>query len=314
MSATTKTDNEIATSTTPEVSIPVARIPDTSAPVPAPKKSLKDRMNKMSAAPEKPKAVAGKKPEYDAPKEAVDALARFIPADIIATVAQKRADNAKAEASVIMFKAFVKALFASKVVPGNPKVIIRDGAGQPDMSCIYMVQDRFAPGNMKLPEFKVDDSDETITASIVDTLVEAGVDRDSASTLVANEVSSAKRRGLRSLNELVEGSFGKDKQWVEATVKEQAVAEKLMDFLDTLTPEEQAIIRRDETKIAVKPQFLSRASNYAQSEKGLAAILQIFVPTNSVSHAALGLSDDEATKILKLQQAANEIIGSVQVK
>lgn len=310
----TETNEIVTTNAGPEVSIPVARVPDTTAPAPAPKKSLKDRMNKMSAAPEKPKAVAGKKPEYDAPAEAVAALSRFIPADIIATVAQKRADNAKAEASAVMFDAFIKALWASKVVPGNPKVVIRDDAGQPDMSAIYMVQDRFAAGNMKLPEFKVDTDDETISASIVDTLVDAGLGRDKATALVANEVSSAKKRGLRSLNELVEGSFGKDKQWVEASAAEQAVAEKLMDFLDTLTDAEQAIIRRDETKIAVKPQFLARASNYAESEKGLAAILKIFVPTNFVSHAALGLSDDEATKILKLQQAANEIIGAVQVK
>jgi len=308
---TTATENEVKTIETPAPSIPAARLPDEAAP---PKKNLKDRMKGMKAAPVEKKATDEKKPTYDAPPEAVDALRRFIPADTIRAIAEKRAENAKDEASEIMFKAFCTSLWKNKAVPSNPKVVVRDEQGQPDMSAIFIVQDRFTPNNMKLPEIKVDMEEEDVVAKIVATLVEAGVEKDDAEKLVANEIETSKRRNIRSLNELALGHMNKEKQWVDATAKEQAVAEKLMDFLDTLDPQEQEIIRRDEMKVTVKPQFLTKVCQYAHAGEQVAAILRIFGPVNFVSHAAIGLSDDEATKILKLQQAANEIIGSVQVK
>lgn len=318
---TTATENEVQTPATtgPAPSIPAARIDADAGP--AKKPSLKDRMKKMSAAPEAKKPAANKRPEYDAPQEAVDALARFIPADNIRAIAEKRAENAKTEVAEIMLKAFVAALWKNKVVPSNPKIIVRDGVGQPDMSAIFQVQDRFTPNNMKLPEIKPDMEEEQVVDLIVGALVDAGVEEDYAKKFVADEVSTAKRRNIRSLNELAEGHFGQDKQWVDATPAEQAVAEKLMDFLDTLSFEEQAIIRRDETKVSVKKDMLTRVCNYTRFDKDdprgegqVAAILKVFGPVNFPSHATLGLSDDEATKISKLQQAANEIIGSVQVK
>ncbi len=318
---TTTEQTEVQTDAAPAPSIPLARVPGTDAAAPAAKPSLKDRMKKMSAAPKVEKVAASKRPEYDAPKEAVEALQRFIPADTVRAIAEKRAENAKVEASEIMFKAFVAALWKHKVVPSNPKIIVRDGAGQPDMSAIFQVQDRFTPNNMKLPEYKADAEEEEVIDLVVTALTDAGVEEAQAKKLVAAEVQTSKRRNIRSLNDLAEGRYGQDKQWVDASPAEQAVAEKLMDFLDTLTEAEQAIIRRDEMKVTVKKDFLTRVCQYTRFDKDdprgeaqVGSILKIFGPVNFVSHAQLGLSDDEAGKIAKLQQAANEMIGSVQVR
>jgi hypothetical protein len=319
MSVTTETVTDATATTTATPSIPLARIPGDQ---PAAKKpSLKDRMKGMKAAPETKKPAASKRPEYDAPQDAVEAVRRFVPANLISTVAEKRAENAKTEISEVMMRAFVSALWKNKVVPSNPKIVVRDDNDQPEMSVIFQVQDRFSPNNMKLPEIKQDMEDEQIVDLIVSALIDAGVEPAFAAKFVTDEVTTAKRRNIRSLNELAEGHFGADKQWVDASEAEQAVAEKLMDFLDTLSPEEQAIIRRDETKVTVKKDMLTRVCSYTRFDKDdprgeaqVAAFLKVFVPVNFPSHAALGLSDDEATKIAKLKQAADDIIGSVQVK
>ncbi len=306
----TATENEIAT---PTPSIPLARIPAEDSK-PDSKLSAKDRMKGLSVAPKVPKAAAATRPTYDAPKEAVDALRRFIPAKAIWSIAEKRASNAESEASEILFKSFCEALWKSKVVPANPKVLIKDEKDQPEMSAIFQVQDKFSPGNMKLPEIKVEMEEEKIVSLIVNALVEAGAEKADAEKLVLDEIETSKRRNIRSLNDLAIGHYEQDKRWVEATPEEQVVAGKMMDWLDTLTPEEQALVRRDEIKVTVKKDFLTRVCNYAHGVEQLRGILQIFGPTNFVSHAALGLSDDEATRIKKLQQAADEMIGSVQAK
>lgn len=299
----------------PAISIPAARIPDSKPAVPAdPKTSLKDRMKKMTAAPKATKPAAAKRPEYDAPAEAVEAIRRFIPADTIRKIAEKRAENANAEASEILFKAFCAALWKNKAVPSNPKIIVRDKNDNPEMSAIFQVQDRFSSNGMKVPEIKPDMEEEDAVEVIVSTLVEAGLSRPDAEKFVAAEVETTKKRNIRSLNELAIGHYGADKQWVDATAEEQAVAGKLMDFLDTLTPDEQAVIRRDEMRIAMKKDTLARVCQYVHSATQVEAILKVFVPVNFISHSTLGINDDEATKITKLQDAANEMIGSVEVK
>ena len=290
-------------------SIPAARLPD-EEPV---KPNLKDRMSRLKAAPSISKPVTVNRPQYDAPLAAIEALSRFIPADNIRKIAEKRASNANDEASEILFKAFCESLWKHKIVPSNPKMIILDGANQPDMSAIYQVQDRFTPSNMKLPEFTNDTTEEDIFEGVVDALANAGIEDVDARKLVTAEVETSKRRNIRSLNELALGHFDPQKQWVEATQAEQSVAEKLMDFLDTLSAEEQSLIRRDETKVTLKAQFLTRVCNYAHHPLQVEAILTIFSPVNFISHAVLGLSDNESTKILKLQQAASEMIGNIRV-
>jgi len=319
--STIKTD-EVQTATDVVPSIPAIRLPGAADPAPAPasRVSTKDRLKGMKKAPAVKTEVA-KRPEYEAPKEAVEALARFIPADIIRKTAEKRADNSNTEVSEVMLRAFCAALWKNKVVPSNPKIIVRDGAGQPDMSAIFQVQDRFSKDNMKIPSVSNDAEEEDVVAGIVAALVEAGVEEEYAAKLVSNEIETQKRRNIRSLNELALGHYGQDKQWVEATASEVEVANKLMDFLDTLSEEEQAIIRRDEMRVTVKKDFLTRVCQYTRFEKDdprgeaqVRAILTIFEPTNFVSHAQIGLSDDEQTKVVRLQQAANELIGSTQIK
>jgi hypothetical protein len=314
MSTTTdpKTQVQTTADAIPAISIPGAVLPGTTPP--AAKPNLKDRMKGLKSAPKTDKPAASKRPEYDAPKEAVEAIRRFIPADTIRKIAEKRAENANAEASEILFKAFCAALWKNKAVPANPKVVVRDGNDQPEMSAIFQVQDRFSPNAMKLPEIKPEMEEEDAVAVIIATLVEAGLEKADAEKFVAAEVETTKKRNIRSLNELALGHYGADKQWVEASPEEQSVAAKLMDFLDTLTDAEQALIRRDEMRISVKKDTLARVCQYAHCAPQVEAILKVFQPVNFISHSVLGIAEDEATKIKKLQDAANEMIGSVEVK
>lgn len=315
MTTELKTGIEKATEAT--VSIPAARLPTPADAIPAEqtptKVSLKDRLKGMKAAPTAKKPPASKRPEYEAPREAVEALSRFIPASLIRKIAEKRAENADAEVSEIMMAAFCEALWRNKVVPANPKIIVKDG-DVADMSAIFQVQDRFTANNMAIPPVKPDAEEEDVVEAVVAALTDAGLEEADARRLVEAEINCQKRRGIRTLNELIDGHFGADKQWVDATPQEQKVAEKLMDFLESLSEEEQAIIRRDEVKVQVKKDFLTRVPQYAHCAAQVQAILKIFAPVHFVSHAEIGLQDDEATKVKRLQQAAGEMIGSAEIK
>lgn len=284
---------------------------ETNPPIPEVKKpSLSDRLKGLKAAPAAKAPAAAKRPEVIPPKEALDALKRFIPADIIRKAAEKRADNANKEVSEIMLGAFADAMWKNKAVPSNPKMIVTDADNIADMSAIFQVQDRFPSNNIAMQSVAPDANDDDVMDALVDTLAEAGLRKTDARNLVDNEVNCSKRHTIRPLNELISGRFGADKQWVDATPQEQAVAEKLLDFLDTLSLEEQSMIRRDDIKVTMKKDFLARVSQYVHHESQVRAVLAVFKPVHFLSHAAVGLNQTETQKVERLKDAAAEIIGS----
>ena len=282
-------------------SIPAARLPEETVPEPNTKNRLKDRLKNLKTVPES-KSTIVKRSSYEVPATAIPAIKDFIASDVLRRSAEKYAARTADEAIKILFKAFCEALWNNKdSVPANPKINIPDEM----MSAIFQVHDRFPPNGMKLPDISPRMEEEEINEKIVSILIDAGVEADDAQNLVANEIKASKQHNIRSLNELVEGHYNNEKQWVNATPEEQSVADKLLDFIDTLTEEEQNLIRRDVTTVKVKSQFLSRVHQYAHHPAQVESILNVFTPVNFLANSTI----DETTKVKKLQQIVDKITG-----
>jgi len=275
---------------------------------------LFDSLGEDGATTVKETGKKGDRPDVPIPPAVVEAYKRFIGAAVLREIVGKRAELSEAEVDRAVFDLWVEALFKNGTQPANSSLKLdKEGApGRKDLEALFQVQDKFTKNNIHLPE---PNPGETLQAATVRLLVEMGLPQDKAEAFVTKEVDMKPTKGLKSFNELKFGHYEGEgrKQWVDATPAEQAVADKLMQFVASLPPEERKLVLVTQPKVDVKKGAIGRIPAYCSSLAHVRAIFKVFEPVHFVSKAKLGISDTPAERVERLSEIAKEIIGTSDV-
>lgn len=298
--ATKKSTSAPATSATPAVNtptIPAAVRPAAPAAKPSGASLLAGLTGKAKTA--KPKAAAKERPSLPLTAEQQETYGDFAAVKQLYDVFEARLKSIKGELEPELFEAWLTTFWKNRSVPSNP-ALQASVDGKVDAEGIYIVQERF---KTQIPD------NEDPTGSVAELLKKLGLDDQKAEDLVANEVDFSPQIGLKAFNELVSGHY-EDKQFVEASAAEQAVGQKILEFVQNqLTEDEQALVLQNTPKTVIKKGFLARAVNYASTQEQLAAIFKVFVPVNYPKGAKFGVSDSPVERTSRLLDKANEVLG-----
>jgi len=254
----------------------------------------------------KPAAAKAKERPVLALSDEVKALyAEYAPAKELWDVLDARLKSLKGELNPELFTAWVALMWQKKTLPSNPNIEVKNENDVLDCKGMFIVQERI---KVQIP----DNNDPT--GSVVELLVKSGVGQAEAEELVNEEIDFTPQTGLRPFNELVSGHYEAEREFVEATAAEQAVGQKLLEFVtNNLSPEEQALVLLNTPKTVVKKGFLTRVCKYAHTQEQLAAILQVLVPVVQNKGAKFGVSDTPVTKTQRLVEYTGTIIGAAPV-
>jgi hypothetical protein len=287
---TAKTTKTTKTTNDPTVSTPVVR--DTSAA------SL---LGALTGKATSKKATKPERPEVQLSEYAEQLFSEFAPAKELADIFTERAENIKSQLTEEVFEEYVGAMWTGKSQPTNPALKSRNSDGRVDCEGIFIVQEKI---KVQVPD-PSDPSESTIAL-----LVKSGVSEAVACKLVENEIDFTPQVGLRPFNELVSGHY-EERAFIESSAAEQAVAQKILEFVtNELTEEEQQIVLRNEPKTVVKKGFLERVATYVGSENELKSVFRVLQPVNYPKGAKFAVGDTPVGKTNRLIGKASEILGS----
>ena len=239
-----------------------------------------------------------------------NAFKRWIEASNVFTLVESRKDNMAQEVSDYCVGAICEWMQEHKSFPGNPKLELKNEKNEPDISAIFQMQDRYT--------IKKNDDGETTPEMIVSSLIDVGVPSQIAEQIVKEELTFTSITGSRPLNELLEGHFNKERQFVEATDLEKSAGNKLAKFLlceeinkdiVPLTDEEREVTIRTTSKIVVKKEFIKRVHMYAKTVDEIKAVFKVITPVSFPSHPKFGINDVPPVRLSRLVRAAADIVG-----
>lgn len=297
MAKATKTKVTETTQADPGISIPSI------VPTPAAKKSgasllaalaskTKPVENKTPSSKERPTLVLEQSTqevfnEFAAVKELYDIL-------------EAKMSAIKDELNAELFTSWTTMLWNNKNVPENPgiKVKIDDNISEG----MFVVQERI---KLQIPD-KADPA-----GSIIKLLVDLNWKEEDATKLVESEVDFTPQMALRPFNELVEGHY-ENKQMIPATEAEQAVGQKVLEFVMSLSPEEQELILINTPKTVIKKNFLARICSYAHSFEQVAALFKVFTPVIQNRGAKYAVNATPVNRVQLLCQKVEQLIGSAE--
>ncbi len=244
------------------------------------------------------------RPTVDVPRDALISFKRLVGAHSILEVAKSRQDAEESIVNEIMLDSFINSLWLNGFVPTNPKLLVEKN-DRPDMTGIFQVQQRY--------KVTIDKGDNTPKDRLIEALQASGLNEENAQRLVENEVDAEPIILLRPFNELVNGHY-EQKEFVPATEKEQAVGQKLLNFVMgnesiPLSDEEKDLVVRREDRFKVKDGFLQRLKTYCNSKAELSGVLHVIVPVHFVSHMKFGISDTPETRQTRLVDEAAKLLG-----
>ncbi len=260
------------------------------------------------------KPAAKERNSLSLPKEVEDSLVKWVEAKLLADVVGARLENTAEEVKEAALDMMLDHLWDHNSLPGNPSLKLPNAKGQPDLEAIYILQKKF---KVRVP-FVEDEAPEDTAIRI---LMDVGLSKDNAESLVENELDMTPQTGTRPLNELVEGHYGENKEWIEASPVEQEAGRKLLAFLtadadeasevtvEALTDDERDAIIRKSNKVVVRAGFYERVKNYVTTRDQLGAVFTILQPVHYPSRAKLGISDTPERKNARLVEAAADILG-----
>jgi hypothetical protein len=290
------------TETENKINIPVA-IRDEE--VKAKPKSAADMLAALSG---KAKPAAKKADKKDRPVMALspdgqDLYRRFVPAKQLLDVAKAEVDAVTGELNIELQESWQATLWANKSLPTNPAIEVFDENQRLDCSGMYVVQERF--------KLQIPDNDNP-TESVTKLLVDLGVDSNKAEQLVENEVDFTPQTGLRPFGELVNGHYDSERQFVESSAAEKAVGQKILEFVMSLSTDEQALVLQNTPKTVVKKGFLQRVAGYANNQGQLASIFKVFIPVVQNRSAKFAVSDSQLERANRLVEYAKQLLGKTK--
>lgn len=281
---TTKTDADLAVST------PVVRTT-----------SAASLLGALSGKATAKKASKPERPEVQLSEHAEQLFSEFAPAKELADIFTERAENIKGQLIDEVFEQYVGAMWTGKSQPTNPSLKSRNVDGRVDCEGIYIVQEKI--------KVQVPDPNEPAESTIA-LLFKSGVSEPAARKLVESEIDFTPQVGLRPFTELVSGHY-EERAFVEATAAEQAVAQKILEFVtNELTEEEKELVLVNQPKTVVKKGFLERVVTYVGSENELKSVFKVLQPVNYPKGAKFAVSDTPVGKTNRLIGKASEILGT----
>lgn len=292
----------MATKTTKKNATTDASAPVVSTPVVKTKPSAADMLGALTGGKVKAKKPAKpERPEVELSEYAQELFADLAPATELANIFQSHADNAKGQFNSEVFDEYTKTMWANRSQPTNPALKVRNDAGQVDCEGIMIVQEKI--------KIQIPDAEDPIE-STVDLMVKSGVTETVARSLVENEVDFTPTIGLRPFTELMNGHY-EERQLIDATAAEKAVAEKILAFVtNDLSEEERDLVIRNDAGTVVKQGFLQRVATYATSEAELKAIFKVMTPVHYPKGVKFAVSDTPVNKTNRLISKASEILGT----
>lgn len=287
---------------------PMATSKKSSAPKTTNAKNILAEIGALAAP--KPAAKSAQKWALPLTDEANAIGHRWAGAKIVSDTAKARLEQAKDAFCEYAVDVLVEKLHETGTRPSNPSVTLtKDGA--PDHTFLFLLQDRFSVNLPAVPEGG------DAVESAVGVFEGLGLHPEDARNLVENELDFSPVVGIRPLTELLNGSFGENREFIPASPAEVTAGEKLAALLawtgegrpQPLTNEEKAIVVSRDNRTAVKAGFFDRVTGYCRSKEQLTAVLKVLKPVAYPSHLKWAPSDSATDQTQRKIAAASELLG-----
>jgi hypothetical protein len=254
--------------------------------------SLLDKLVKAKTPP-KVKAKTPDKPV----KVLGDELGAWVASATIFDVIEARKGVEAGPINARLLAEFTEQLFNQGFQPVNPRVVTERGS-EVDHQANWTVQAKF-----KLPKTSLE-----LKANLHKVL--------GSDDLFDNEIDCTPLTTLRPFNELVLGHYeGKD--FVPATPQEEAVATKLLQFVQgvkavPLTDAERDLVLVHQDQMKVKPGFFDRVRGYCKTVDELRGVFGVITPVHFLSHAKFAVSDNPQERHDRLVEAVGTFLGEAE--
>ena len=271
------------------------------------------------AAPSVPKAAAAKGPKWELPltPEAEQLAGRWANGKIILDPLTKRVERDRNEFNGYALGVVLQKLWDSKDRPSNPIVRVHKADGEVDHEFQWLFTDSFS---LEFP--KLENGDD-VRQKYIDTIVDLGFHENEATQLVDNEFDFNPVVGFKSLTELLHGSYGEGREFIEATAEQKAAGEKLSALVTwdgkgkappALTEAERRLVLEHSPNAKLRAGFLSRVCTYCRSFDQLKALFTVIKPKVYPAHLNYAIADNGVEQARRKIEAATEVVGSLPTR
>lgn len=289
------------------------------------KLSAKDLLSSLTAGKKPTKKVnaAATRPDLELSPELETAFERFAGAHALLDLVEARETQEKEFLNDGCFQMWTERLWKAKNRPANPELKIEKD-GKVDIQGIYQVQERYTFNSPPVPEDKT--LEEVVIENFANLFAATGMSADDANAAAANLVTSEltlSPKPIIDLDRLVNGHMegeGKNKNFVEASATEQAIASKLIRMIKArtakdlaavgcFTDEEEEALVEYKGQMVVKKGFLQRVCTYVNSLEQLRMVFSIIKPVKFPQAKKFADADSQDEKNRRLLGVACDILG-----
>ena len=146
-----------------------------------------------------------------------------------------------------------------------------------------------------------------------------GLHPTEAEKLVDNELDFNPITSLKSLTELMDGTYGAGREWIESTEESKQAGKKLAALImwqegqpapEPLSIQEKSMILDRSPGMVVKAGFYSRVAGYCTTVDQLMGIFSIIQPIAYPVYEKFAIEDSQMEKMNRMVDAAADILGS----
>jgi hypothetical protein len=271
------------------------------------------------ASPTAPKSVSTKGPKWELPltNDAEQLAQRWASGKVILDPLTKRVERDRNDFNAYALSVVLKKMWDTKDRPSNPIVRVHKADGDVDHEFQWLFTDSFG---LEFPKLNPDDD---ARQKFIDTIVDLGLPETDAAKLVDNEFDFNPVVGFRSLTELLHGSYGEGREFIEASADQKAAGEKLSALVawdgkgkapPALTEAERRLVLEHSPNAKLRAGFLSRVCNYCHSLEQLQALFTVIKPKVYPAHLNYAIADNGVEQARRKIEAATEVVGSLPTR
>jgi hypothetical protein len=261
----------------------------------------------------KPKSGKPTKWELPLTPEAKEDAIRWISAKAVYEVVESRLDHSKDAFIEYALDILAQKLFDNKTKASNPLVVIYDEDKKVDHQFQVTMTDKFKYRFPEVPE-DVEPRDH-----FIEIFTNLGLHPNDATRLVDEELDFNPITGFKTLTELLEGSYGAGREWIEASDENKTAGAKFAALLlwdgtgdqpEPLTPEEKQLVIQRSPGMTVKQGFYDRVATYCQNKTQLLAIFKVIQPIIYPASPKFAESSTLTERTKRKIEAAADILGT----
>ena len=271
-----------------------------------------DQIANLVPAPKSPKSSKPSKWELPLTPEAKEYALRWICAKTLHGPVKERMDQSKDQFCEYALRILAENLFKNKTKPSNPLVVIKKD-GKADHQFQFQMTDKFKYRFPDVPD-GIDPRDHFIKI-----FESVGLHPTEAEKLVDNELDFNPITSLKSLTELMDGTYGAGREWIESTEESKQAGKKLAALImwqegqpapEPLSIQEKSMILDRSPGMVVKAGFYSRVAGYCTTVDQLMGIFSIIQPIAYPVYEKFAIEDSQMEKMNRMVDAAADILGS----